>query len=207
MQQITEELAEAKAVLDHQEPTRNHVTTSPNKAYEETHLALMRQEELLAGLAAKAASIATELADRRGRLKSVNENELGIARLRRKIAIEETNYRKYRETVEQARIDKALSDERLSNIRTLQPATYDPKPVAPNKLRACCSAHCWPAAAASAYALVAQRRDRGRKDPQIIEKTFGAAGLAEPHLVRRRSASESLEVNGGAALDLGGKEP
>ena len=46
----------------------------------------------------------------------------------------EANYRKYLENLEQARINQALQNEKISSINVIQPASFVEKPVSPNKL-------------------------------------------------------------------------
>jgi capsular polysaccharide biosynthesis protein len=50
------------------------------------------------------------------------------------VGIQETNYKKYFDKLEQARIDHALEMVKISNISVVQPATYPIKPVRPKKL-------------------------------------------------------------------------
>jgi polysaccharide biosynthesis protein PslE len=166
VQEIAHEVDEARRVLEGQQGTRSHVMTGPNKAYEETQIALLRQQELLANLDAKIDATTAQLADRRTRLKDANGYELAIARLRREIDIQDENYRKYRATMEQSRIDKALSDEKLSSLRILQPATYDPKAVAPDKLRCLAFGLLLALSASAAVAFAAQRREEQRHAPR-----------------------------------------
>jgi capsular polysaccharide biosynthesis protein len=51
------------------------------------------------------------------------------------MSIQEVNYRKYYEKLEQARIDQALEIGKISNISIVQPATFPMVPIKPNKMR------------------------------------------------------------------------
>ena len=64
----------------------------------------------------------------------LNNDELRIARLEREVQLEEANYRKYSDSLEQARIDHAMAEGGKSNVSIVQPATFDLKPVKPNVL-------------------------------------------------------------------------
>ena len=58
----------------------------------------------------------------------------GLAQLEREANLLDTNYRRYSENLEQARIDESLEAQRISNITVAQPATFNPKPASPKKL-------------------------------------------------------------------------
>jgi capsular polysaccharide biosynthesis protein len=51
------------------------------------------------------------------------------------MSIQEVNYRRYYEKLEQARIDQALEIGKISNVSIVQPATFPMNPVKPNKKR------------------------------------------------------------------------
>src|SRR5262249_14921903 len=67
-------------------------------------------------------------------LEKLNADELQVAQLEREVLMEEANYRKYTESLEQARIDRVMAQEGKSNISIVQPATLDHKPVKPNAM-------------------------------------------------------------------------
>jgi succinoglycan biosynthesis transport protein ExoP len=98
---------------------------------EEVQLALLRQEPVLRSLQAKADTLRAQLAQQQEELRTLNENALRVARLERDLALQESHYRRYAETLEQAQIDQALALERISNISIVQPATYETEPVRP----------------------------------------------------------------------------
>ncbi|MGA2032962.1 MAG: GumC family protein [Thermoguttaceae bacterium] len=165
LQRIHEEVAAAKVALNQEEPLRTQVTTGPSKAHEEAQLALLRQQPLVSASQAKTAALAEQLGQLCGRLKIVNEHELQIARLRRDIDIQEANYRKYAVNLEQARIDEALGDEKISNIGVVQPATYDPDPVSPNKVRGLLFGFLLAVFSSVGVVMAAERRARPGREP------------------------------------------
>lgn len=134
LRRLREQLAQSRAILERQEHSRTQVTTSPSRTSEQAQLALLDREPAVAALVAKAEALRRQLAEARDRLAVLNENDLRVARLSREVALEEANYRKYSETLEQAKIDEALQLERISNIRIVQPASYELKPVRPRRL-------------------------------------------------------------------------
>src|SRR5690606_38462534 len=64
----------------------------------------------------------------------LNEAELRVARLQRESAIEEANYKRYVDSLEQVNIDGAMAADGKSNINIVQPATLDLKPIKPKPL-------------------------------------------------------------------------
>jgi uncharacterized protein involved in exopolysaccharide biosynthesis len=131
LQQIRQQIAEAREVLADEEKTRTQVTTEPDKLYQQTEFELLAEEPLLASLDERIAKLRVQSADLRGELKTLNENEMQIASLQREVEMLETEYRRYAASLEQSRIDRALEDQRISNISVAQAATLEATPVGP----------------------------------------------------------------------------
>jgi uncharacterized protein involved in exopolysaccharide biosynthesis len=131
---IRKQTAAAKELLQREDGEREQITSGPNRLYEEAEIALQRQDTLLAAMKARARALTSQLDRERGELKTFNTNELRIARLQRKLDLDNTHFRKYSESLEQGKIDRSLQAERISNISVVQSASYDVKPVRPRKL-------------------------------------------------------------------------
>ncbi len=134
LQRLHQATAAAKEVLSREEQDREQFQEGPNRVYEETQIALLKEEPALASLRARATLLRTQLDAQRAELKTLNENTLRIARMERELGLQESHYRKYAENLEQAQIDHALEVERISNISVVQPATYEVEPVQPRLL-------------------------------------------------------------------------
>jgi uncharacterized protein involved in exopolysaccharide biosynthesis len=130
-QAIREQVDAARAVLDQEEKTRVQVTKAPNRLHEQTKLSLLAEESQLDALRAKSEKMRTQIAALRKELTSSADNELRIADLEREIALLESNYRKYAAGREQARLDRQLEDQKISNVSVLQPATCEVRAVRP----------------------------------------------------------------------------
>ena len=85
-------------------------------------------------LRAKAGEQRIQLASARNDLKAINDSEVSLSQVQREVGIQEANYKKYLDKLEQARIDQALEMVKISNISIVQPATYPVKPVRPKKM-------------------------------------------------------------------------
>lgn len=134
LQQVREQIADAKKVLESEARERPQTKTSINKPHEEVQLQLLRQEPILAALRVKAELLETQLAAEEAAQKKLADDELRVAQLERDVKLEEQNYQKHVESLEQASIDRELAEEGKSNISIVQPATYELKPVKPKVL-------------------------------------------------------------------------
>lgn len=133
LKQVRQQISDAQSVLDH-EPRRTQTKTGPSKSFEELKLQQLKNEPILASLRAKAERLKTELAEEKSSLEKLNADELRVAQLQREVQLAESNYRKYSDSLEQARIDRAMAEEGKSNVSIVQPATLDLKAIKPNAL-------------------------------------------------------------------------
>ena len=85
MQQMHEQVATARSVLDEEERGRKHVTKEPARLYQQAQLSLLSEEPALASLQAQASSCAGQLGGVREESAVLNQHELRIAPLQREI--------------------------------------------------------------------------------------------------------------------------
>ncbi len=78
----------------------------------------------IAAIQAKIKVLTSQLSDVRAEAATADQMEVTIMELRRRLSLEEENYKYYSSSLEQARIDEALGPNRVSNISTIQ----DPSP-------------------------------------------------------------------------------
>jgi len=133
VQEIQREIVEAETLLNQEEPTRTQMTQGVNASYEQVQLSLLREQATLTSLQARLQVQNKQFAEAQNGLKTLNDSEVRIARLAREVSLEEANYRKYSEGLEQARIDHALEAGQISNISEVQPATLPIKSIRPRK--------------------------------------------------------------------------
>ncbi len=177
-QEIVRQSEEARRILDREERVRTQTTTTQSKVFEEVRLALVQQEPVISSLRAKADKLSTELVTLRGDLRTLNENELRIARLQREVELKDTNYRRYATDLEQARIDQALETQRMSNISVAQPATLEPKPVRPRALLNLISGFAMALFSSLGLALMLESLDHSLRTPEDIERRLELPALA-----------------------------
>lgn len=123
----------ARAILAKETAAREEITTGPHRLREAALLTLARHQPRIDSLKEKAVLLRTQLTREKQHLQALTEDQLQIAKLEREIELQTTQYRKYAENLEQARIDHALELKRISNVSIVQPATYEREPTRPRK--------------------------------------------------------------------------
>ena len=66
-------------------------------------------------------------------LSVLNQQELEVKKLQRRVQVVETNYLTYATSLEETRVDQALQEAEISNISVVQPANLVQKPISPRK--------------------------------------------------------------------------
>jgi polysaccharide biosynthesis protein PslE len=131
LQEIRDQIKQAKEVLNQEQRTRTQVMKEPGKLYHQAQMDLLAEEPILASLNASTKELSAQLASARNELKEFNGNELRVADLQREVDLLDNEYRKYSASLEQARIDGALEYQKMSNINVAEGATLEPMPVSP----------------------------------------------------------------------------
>ena len=130
VREIRRQIAEATAEMENQPQSTYGASTTYRSLQEE----LLIERSRLAALEAESGELASLLDNARGELAVITDNEAALTQLERTRDLQETNYRKYYENLEQARIDQELQKQKVSNISIIQDATQPMKPVRPNKM-------------------------------------------------------------------------
>jgi uncharacterized protein involved in exopolysaccharide biosynthesis len=195
VERVRKQADEAEEVLRKQDTDREQVTEGPNRVYEETELALLRQEPIITALKAKAAALKTQLDEQQVALRSLNENDLRVAQLAREQSQQDALYRRYSENLAQAEIDRALEAERISNISIVQPATFEVEPVKPKVLINVAIGLVLAIVCGLGVPFLAERLDRSVKTPADVETRLGLPVLGTvPLTYARPAAVNGIEV-------------
>lgn len=135
LEQTNADYAASKAKIETMQKTANDLPRIINTSAErDIQMGLFSEQSNFSALSAKAKSVSAALDSARGELVKFNDDALAIARLQRQRDINELNFRKYTDNLEQSRIDRDLKLGNLSNIAIVQPATFVIKPIKPKKL-------------------------------------------------------------------------
>jgi uncharacterized protein involved in exopolysaccharide biosynthesis len=133
VQAADEQLKEAKRVVAQQANERMETTDDINVIYRDLTLELKREQSLVAGLKARQVELSHQKESVLGALRAVNDQDLKIDQLTRQADLARDRFMQYSRNMEEARIDKALANEGISNVSVVQSAVLAEKPISPSK--------------------------------------------------------------------------
>jgi uncharacterized protein involved in exopolysaccharide biosynthesis len=133
VQAINEQLIEAKRVLAQQAGERTETTDDINTIHRDLSLEQKREQSLVAGFKARETELMQQKETVLAALRAVNDQDLKIDQLSRQADLARDRFMQYSRNMEEARIDKALENGRISNVSIVQAATLAEKPVSPSK--------------------------------------------------------------------------
>lgn len=133
LQALRKQLETAAKVVDSQEENRTEVTEgiNPTRQLLDENLALAKADRR--ALQTKVESIDSQLERLRAKLEEVNSHERYVSDIDRRVEILEERYRVHSHRFEEARLDRALEEQRVSSVNVVQAATLERLPVTPNK--------------------------------------------------------------------------
>lgn len=134
VRQVQGQMAKARDILA-AEASRGEVTRGVNPAYTAVETELHRRDAALQGLEAKQGTIDAEIARLERRRVEVTDAEVQLAQLERESKLKEARYQTFAGKLDEAQIDRALEEQRISNIGILQEATLEAAPQNLNPLR------------------------------------------------------------------------
>jgi Mrp family chromosome partitioning ATPase len=178
VESIHEQISEAQAMLDKEKRTHTQVTQGPNVTYQQLQLALLNEQTALADHQAKLEAQQQQLAEAKARLKTLNETEVTIRNLMREISVHETNYLRYSDNIEQARIEQAMEQQQIANINVVQGATLPVRRLRPRKLFNLIVGLFMATFGALTIALLSQYFDHTIQTPEQVEECLQLRTLA-----------------------------
>jgi uncharacterized protein involved in exopolysaccharide biosynthesis len=189
---VEEQVERSRDILDQQERQRVEETAQSSRAFEETQLSLLGEQPVLASLEAEAGVLEQQLVELRAKLKTLNDHQVEVARLKREVELRDTTYRKYAASYEQARIDHSLQAERLSNVNVIQPATLEARAVRPNALMNLALGFVAALCGSLGLVFLAESLDRSLQTTEQIEQRLDVPVLASIPRVKHKQ----MTVNG-----------
>ncbi|HEX6813109.1 MAG TPA: hypothetical protein VF384_15915 [Planctomycetota bacterium] len=130
---LKERIAITEGLLEKEDTQRTHVTTGPDENRHQIQLSIVNEQAALLGLKSRLATALTAADVARKRLDDLNKREKELSGIERDIQLSEQTRTRWFEGVEQARIDKALEEQKISNITMVQAATRPTLPVGPGR--------------------------------------------------------------------------
>jgi polysaccharide biosynthesis protein PslE len=172
------QLADAKAAIDNATEEREESEDALNENQRSLALDLARTDAEAASLRAQLAELDGQRAATTADVKQLNDLELKVDKLERDVTLASTNYFRYCEAFEQARMDAELSDEEITNVNVVQNATLMEKPVSPSKLVVAALSLVLAAAGSTALVLVCERFDSRLRTETQVEQALRLPVLA-----------------------------
>jgi capsular exopolysaccharide synthesis family protein len=131
VQMIRKKVAEARMLLDQEVDKEGRIEVSKgiNSNYLQTQSALFAEQTNLSSIQAKIVILKKQLATAKEEQKAINEADRKIKSLIREKDMQEATYLTYSEKLDQARIDNALDEDKISNISEVQSAIFPTRPV------------------------------------------------------------------------------
>jgi uncharacterized protein involved in exopolysaccharide biosynthesis len=87
----------------------------------------------LSAMAAQKEALTSQLDELLDRAAKLNRDEVMIGQLQKAVDLSANNYAQYQELYEQSRIEEALHSSQFTNVRVVQPPSFVPKPISPNR--------------------------------------------------------------------------
>ncbi len=120
---VNKQVVELTDILNREDPEREQIIKTLCSEEEARHAALTAQE----------ASLHAQLKELQKNLTALNEDEILVTQTTLKVKQLETKYMTYAANSEDARIDKELRDDKISNLSVIQPASLSPIAIFPQK--------------------------------------------------------------------------
>lgn len=172
LQATRKQLEKAEKKLAEVSDDRKETTQDVNPNHRTLALTLAQSESNLASLEALWSELDKQRATILAELKQLNDNELEIDQLKRESQLARTNFFRYAENLEEARIDRELDVERISNVIVAQQATLWQKPVSPSKALVIILTLAGALASVASLVFVSEMLDKRIYTEQQLEKTL-----------------------------------
>jgi uncharacterized protein involved in exopolysaccharide biosynthesis len=130
---VNEQLGDARVVMAEQTDARMETTDEINPIYRQLSLELKQEQSTMAGLKARLGALAEQNRAIVADLQSLNASELVIDQLSRDADLARGRFFEYSQKLEEARMDKQLQLEKISNIARVQEASLNERPASPSK--------------------------------------------------------------------------
>jgi polysaccharide biosynthesis protein PslE len=170
VKQVREEIDAANRLLK-RDPLLTQVTEGVNQVRQDLRGVMLSQTATVAGLKAKSDALRTDVTTAEKEMQSLNNQEPHFEQLTRELDLAQTSYRSYYQKHEQARIDRALSNDNISNLNILQAPSGSGIPTWPQPVLTLALALVTGLVASGLVAMIAEYR---RPQKQIVPRPVAA---------------------------------
>jgi uncharacterized protein involved in exopolysaccharide biosynthesis len=133
VKRVREQIDAAKRTLS-DEHALTQVTAGVNNARQELHVALLTQKSTVTNLKARCANLQDQLKTAELEIAKLNSYEPRFNQFTRELDLLRSTYLSYSQKYEQARVDRALNSDSISNINILQEPSHSLLPSWPQPL-------------------------------------------------------------------------
>jgi polysaccharide biosynthesis protein PslE len=190
VKQVREEINSASRMLKH-DPLLTQITEGMNQVRQDMRGVMLSQKATVAGLKAKSDILRADVTSAEKEMQTLNNQEPRFEQLTRELDLAQASYRSYYQKHEQARIDRALSNDNISNLNVMQAPSGSGIPTWPQPVLILAIGLVSGMAASVLVAMVAEYRRPA--------KQMAARPPAAPHratlLASNGSASTRKDIN------------
>lgn len=167
------QVEDAKKVVDDQSEGRDEVVDDVNPLHRSLTLEMRQQQSLLASLDERLLTIQSQKEQVQKAAEQINHDEVELDQLERTQQLAKEKYLQYANNLEQARIDKALEDGKVSGISIVQAPSFQEKPVSPSKLLLLLGALVASVAGVVGWVFLSEVMDNRLRNEAEIEEVLG----------------------------------
>ncbi len=133
--ELRQQIKQTEEMMKREEGTISTTTKGLNPNHMSLQLQLDTERANLNSQKARMEAIKSSMEGPRSELSRITMSEAEMTRLTRDVEVAEQEYRNYREGLQRARISAAMDLDKVSNVSVVQPATFSPVPVKPQRSR------------------------------------------------------------------------
>jgi uncharacterized protein involved in exopolysaccharide biosynthesis len=130
---IREQLAKTTEIVDSQESERKEFKQSANPTHQQIFANQMMDIATRKALEEKKLTLQAQQAELLAEIGGLNVHEESLAALERDLVVLEDRYKLHAVLLEQARLNEVLKERRITSINVVQPASFEERPITPNK--------------------------------------------------------------------------
>lgn len=165
---VRERIAQAQKAVESEPVLRTQTTEAVHPSKLSLDLQLAQEKARLKSHQAQLKAIEGQQDLLIARIEALNEGERKIDQAQRSVDVLAMNLRRYAESVEQSRIDKALEADRISNVNVVQPASLMASPTFPKPVFILAAALVVALGGSLSLAFVCEFLDRSLKTPADV---------------------------------------
>jgi len=123
----------AEEQLNRESETLTEITQGIDTHYQALQLSLTNELAQLQALMARQKILGPQLEERKAALLELSSHEISLKSLLREIDIANSEYQRYQENLQRAKLSADLDSGRISNVNIVQPPTLSHVPIKPRK--------------------------------------------------------------------------